>query len=565
MMSAAAAAEDASSTQRLMSSATASSDATTTNVHLKGIKYVIFPENKFLRVWDTLMILVIIFYTFYIPFHGGISGGYLIVTSRPFFCFVVSMNAIFFIDTFICFFRAYRDEKGLLVFSLRSIALNYIRSGWFFINLLASFPTTAIDYSNYKQADPSSGSTFFIFELFKLLRLLRINVKIKQTLRSEVVTKIYEHVNLAVTLMLKFLFLIIVVSHWFGCIWGYIAYYENGHTWENLDNTTNWISNWYNSMSDPPPGSLNPIGFNNFMGRYWLCLFWAIQTITSVGYGNIIPVTTLEFAVANVLMLCSGIFWAYVIGSLVDVVAVASKLQNEYVERMDKANRMVANFEHSKLPESITGSSVDTKPSKRVRRFLTNQRDHCTKNWLDEGSSLALSEEYPTLDILSPELRKVCALNLTHNFLETIPYLSSKYLSPSEQAEIALQCRTLEFAAGEHFSSHPEFGRGILIFRQGLGFTSRNLTRKCFTWTRGIRGHAIDVNEVLVEDEYYKEKQLIYHFVNYTKAIFLPREAIMKVLEKNQRAWKDCARWRYFGATLVLYSLKDAESLVEIV
>jgi len=69
----------------------------------------------------------------------------------------------------------------------------------------------------------------------------------------------------------------------------------------------------------------------------------------------------------------------------------------------------------------------------------------------------------------------------------------------------------------------------------------------------------------VVEDEYYKEKQLIYHFVNYTKAIFLPREAIMKVLEKNQRAWKDCARWRYFGAALVLYSLKDAESLVEIV
>ena len=563
-MSAAAATTVDGSAQRLMRSATASSDATN-NVHLKGNKYVIFPENKFLRVWDSLMILVIIFYSFYIPFHGGISGGYLIVTSRTFFGVVVSMNAIFFIDTFICFFRAYRDEKGLLVFSLRSIALNYIRSGWFFINLLAAFPTTAIDYSNYKNADPTSGSTLFIFELFKLLRLLRINVKIKQTLRSEVISKIYEHVNLAVTLMLKFLFLIIVVSHWFGCIWGYIAYYESGHTWENLDNTTNWISNWYNSAADPPPGSLNPIGFNNFMGRYWLCLFWAIQTITSVGYGNIVPVTALEFAVANVLMLCSGIFWAYVIGSLVDVVAVASKLQNEYVERMDKANRMVANFENKMLPESVTGSSVDMKPSKRVRRFLTNQRDHCTKNWLDEGSSLALSEEYPTLDILSPELRKVCALNLTHNFLETIPYLSSKYLSPNEQAEIALQCRTLEFAAGEHFSSHPEFGRGILIFRQGLGFTSRNLSQKCFTWTRGLRGHAIDVNEVLVEDEYYQDKQLIYHFVNYTKAIFLPREAIMNVLEQNQRAWKDCARWRYFGATLVLYSLKDAESLVEIV
>jgi hypothetical protein len=176
-----------------------------------------------------------------------------------------------------------------------------------------------------------------------------------------------------------------------------------------------------------------------------------------------------------------------------------------------------------------------------------------------------LSEAFPTVDHLSPELRKVCALHLTHAYLETIPYLSSKYLSPDEQAEVALQCRTLEFAAGEHFSSHPEFGRGILIFRQGLGFTSRNLIAKSLTWTRGLKGRALDVNEVLVEDEYYKAKQLVYHFIYFTKVLFVPRSAIMNILEKNSVAWKQSARWRYFGAALVLESLKDADTLVEVV
>ena len=36
----------------------------------------------------------------------------------------------------------------------------------------------------------------------------------------------------------------------------------------------------------------------------------------------------------------------------------------------------------------------------------------------------------------------------------------------------------------------------------------------------------------------------------------------MQVLEKNPMAWKDCARWRYFAATLVLYSLKRMLNLV---
>eukprot|EP00985_Skeletonema_marinoi_P001454 scaffold581_cov127-Skeletonema_marinoi.AAC.5 len=514
-----------------------SGDQSTTNVHLKGLKYVIFPEEKKAQVWDFLMILVIIFYAFYIPFHAGISSGYFTFTNKGFFGFVVSMNAVFFIDTFMVFFRAYRDDNGVLIFSLRTIARRYIRSGWFFVNLLASFPTTSILYAKYRQNDTVTvtGDTLFILEMFKLLRLVRINVRIKKLLNtSETVAKMYEHVDLGISLTVKFVFLIVLVSHWIGCIWGFVAYVEVGHTWdkEAVLSTPNWIGNWY----VPGPG-LNPIGYSNFMDRYWLCLFWAIQTITSIGYGNIAPLTAAEFAVANGLMLCAGIFWAYVIGSLVDVVAVSSKLQNEYVTRMDEANQLVKNFQDSKLPESITGSTT----------------------------GLDYIRGIPNIRPLEPELRRECALHLTHAYLETVPYLSSKYLSPDDQAEIALQCRTLEFAAGEHFSSHPDFGRGILIFKQGFGFSARNLIKKASTWTRSLKGYALDVNEVLVEEDYYKEKQFVYHFVNFTKVLFVPRSAIMNILEKNPVAWKECARWRYFRAALVLESLKDADALMEVV
>lgn len=67
------------------------------------------------------------------------------------------------------------------------------------------------------------------------------------------------------------------------------------------------------------------------------------------------------------------------------------------------------------------------------------------------------------------------------------------------------------------------------------------------------------MNEVLIEDEYCKEKQMVYHFIYYTKVLFVPRSAIMHMLEKNPVAWKECARWRYFRAALILFSLKDAE------
>merc|ERR1740139_174835 len=109
---------------------------------------------------------------------------------------------------------------------------------------------------------------------------------------------------------------------------------------------------------------------------------------------------------------------------------------------MNEANHMVRDFTVKELPDSLAGS-VYEKSSKRVRRFITQQRDVSTKSW-GGSNSYKLTDAYPTLRILSPGLQQTCALHLTHSLLETVPYLSCKFLSPQEQAYIAMQSITLE-------------------------------------------------------------------------------------------------------------------------
>jgi hypothetical protein len=232
-------------------------------------------------------------------------------------------------------------------------------------------------------------------------------------------------------------------------------------------------------------------------------------------------------------------------------------LSKEYFSKMDEANQMVKDFTSKKLPTSVTGSVIeDVKVSKRVRRFITEQRDRATTKAMESQSSELLADKYPTLCILSQELQKVCALHLVHSLIETVPYLSSKYLSPEEQAKIALKSYQLEFAAGETFREHSEHGRGILIFRHGFGFTTRSINSTEHYCRKGRSDHPVDVDEVLVEDEFYSDKQLLYHFAGFTKVFFIPRSVIMDVLGTNERAWKECARWRYFIAAFVLCSLE---------
>ena len=52
------------------------------NASLKGLRWIIFPDNRVAQVWDLMMIVAIWFYAFALPFQMGISGGYFIVVSR---------------------------------------------------------------------------------------------------------------------------------------------------------------------------------------------------------------------------------------------------------------------------------------------------------------------------------------------------------------------------------------------------------------------------------------------------------------------------------------------------
>jgi hypothetical protein len=51
-------------------------DRVLVDTRIKSLKYVIFPENRWIQVWDLFMIYAIWYYTFAIPFSLGVSRGY---------------------------------------------------------------------------------------------------------------------------------------------------------------------------------------------------------------------------------------------------------------------------------------------------------------------------------------------------------------------------------------------------------------------------------------------------------------------------------------------------------
>jgi len=283
-------------------------------------------------------------------------------------------------------------------------------------------------------------------------------------------------------------------------------------------------------------------------------LFWAIQSVTSIGYGNIAPVSRIEYYIANILMLISGAFWAYAIGNIIQILDHVNSFELRYKAKMDSANSMIRCFvpsDPNKEPEAGVGDSEMV--AFRIRRFITSQYNKQSKQHLNaEFNSKELEEVYPMIEHLSPELKRLSSLQLLRDILEKIPYLSSKYLSPSKQSEVAFKCVFIEFGRGETFYEHLKYGRGIIVLKKGFCVASRKSKPGQKRWYH--RYNPIGINDVLVEDNFLgRGEQRRILFYSYSLALYIPRSVVLEVVKKP-RIWKDCARWRYLRACLLKWA-----------
>ena len=84
--------------------------------------------------------------------------------------------------------------------------------------------------------------------------------------------------------------------------------------------------------------------------QYITSLYWAFTTMTTTGYGDVYPVTNIEklFGMACMLVSC-GVF-AYVVGSIEQIVRRSSTIEQEYKERILHVNQYLM---HQNIPKHL--------------------------------------------------------------------------------------------------------------------------------------------------------------------------------------------------------------------
>jgi len=216
--------------------------------------------------------------------------------------------------------------------------------------------------------------------------------------------------------------MVALFSHWFACLW-YITYYIE-------DAAENWITS--GGFED----------YNTF-DSYIASWYFSVMTMSTIGYGDISPVTSAERIVACIMMLVGAGIYAYVVGSITSTVQTMEAGVRKYQELMDQLNQF------------LEENQVDTSLRVQARAYFRTR--HQAGNLVDWRELLAE---------MSPDLREQIASQSHENWAGASPYF---WNCPDDfVGKAAALFKEVTFPKGEKILEIGQNVNEIYIIKKGM-------------------------------------------------------------------------------------------------
>jgi len=206
-----------------------------------------------------------------------------------------------------------------------------------------------------------------------------------------------------------FAFWLLISAHWLACIWSTIT-----PTYEG----------------DGPT-------------RYLQSIYWVIETLTTIGYGETTPVTNVQRIFALCVMLCGVAVYGYVIGNVASMLAKRDPAKAHYFENLDQLNAFI---KYRRLPPE-------------TRRRI---QDYYAHIWQER---LGFDESH-FLETLPSGLRREVEMHLKQQILRRIPIFAA--LPVDFVDAVALSLKPDIYVPGEYICRAGEEGDRMYFLIKGV-------------------------------------------------------------------------------------------------
>ncbi|XP_048390565.1 potassium voltage-gated channel subfamily H member 8 [Stegostoma tigrinum] len=295
-------------------------------------RFILLHYGTFKAGWDWLILLATFYVAVTVPYNVCFSisrDDHSAASRNPPSVSDIFVEILFMLDIMLNFRTTYVSKSGQVVYDPRSICVHYATT-WFFVDLIAALPFDLLYAFNI--------NVYFGVHLLKTVRLLRL-LRLLQKLDR------YSQYSAVVLTLLMSMFALI--AHWMACIWYFIGQKEieanDLSTWEigwlhelakrlgtpyvsissmsayNSVNSTSQVTS-ANSSSGTNSSSFELLGGPSIRSSYITSLYFALSSLTSVGFGNVSANTDAEKIFSICTMLIGALMHAVVFGNVTAII-----------------------------------------------------------------------------------------------------------------------------------------------------------------------------------------------------------------------------------------------------
>lgn len=413
----------------------------------KDDRWILRSESMFKRVWDILIALTLLYTATIMPYRAAFEEEYF---WSAWVVFELVLDGIFIVDIGVNFHSEVTMEDGTVETDRRKIAFLYLKS-WFIIDFVACLPFTIADYYlSTEDQNLNSGSYNNIMRLsklprlYKLLRVVRL-VKAARRYQSSGVIYAFQdllQVNSRVFKLIKFLLYVMISVHLMACVWFFAAKMQNFAV-------DSWVVRY--RLTESSTGK-----------QYLSSIYFSITTLVTVGYGDVLPVTSTEQIVVIFWMIIGVGFYSFTVGSLSSFLSSIDTRESALALKLATVNEIA---HQTGLPKSVRA---------KVRQAVSYCTSLTGSIWSDKHS---LFNELPKA------LRFEVSTSMYGGVVKTLLLFKDKdqafinkvmpLFRPLRYAEDTYIYREGEYADEVYFIT---FGRANMILK-GLGVTYKSYLR----------------------------------------------------------------------------------------
>lgn len=226
-------------------------------------------------LWNFFIVVVAAYTTIIIPLVFAVSEPQESFVRRETF-----LTIVYSLDTLISLIRI---AKKISFMHIEYNASRAFYQRWFVADIVAALPWT----------------TMLGFPLLEFLRLVKIA---KVVYLVQIFRRLKAHFSNPL-LIVQILYWAAVATHWLCCGWLKLRGLDY-----DLDLFTNYVD----------------------------ALYWTTSTLTTVGYGDITPVTTFERLYASATMIFGYTFFGYLIGNFAGILVKKDPIRDRYNQNLEK-------------------------------------------------------------------------------------------------------------------------------------------------------------------------------------------------------------------------------------